>query len=280
MIVRGIPIALVALALLVTGCGLPGSGDDSSNVPKWASTDEAKIRPGAQTNTQGGGQCTSNFVFYKGDDVYLGQAAHCASTGGPSGTNGCKTGSRPLGTRVKIEGATRPGTLAYSSWPAMRKANESDKETCAYNDLALVRLDPADRATVNPSIPSFGGPTGIGGTAADQRVYSYGNSELRLGIALFKPKVGTTVGSSPGGWSHVVYTLTPGIPGDSGSGVLNSKGQALGVISTLRFLGKPLSNGVGDVGKELDYARAHGFKGLELARGTEKFQSSGFLRLG
>ena len=61
--------------------------------------------------------------------------------------------------------------------------------------------------------------------------------------------------------------------------MLNAKGQALGVVSTLRFLGKPLSNGVGDVGKELDYARSHGFKGLELARGTEKFEPSGFLGL-
>lgn len=282
MSARPAALAALALTLLTAGCGGIGpiGGEDSGQAPKWAPASKAKIRPGAQTRTRGGGQCTSNFVFFKGDEVYLGQAAHCSSTGGASGTNGCKTGSRPLGTRVTIEGASRPGTLAYSSWLAARKAGESDRETCAYNDLALIRIDPADEDKVNPSVPKFGGPTGIGGTAKGQRVYSYGNSELRLGIELLKPKAGITVDGSPGGWSHVVYTLTPGVPGDSGSGVLNAKGQALGVVSTLQFSGKPLSNGVGDLGKELAYARSHGFEGLELARGTENFQVKGLLGLG
>ena len=36
-----------------------------------------------------------------------------------------------------------------------------------------------------------------------------------------------------GGWSRTVYTVTPGIPGDSGSGFLNASGQAIGVLSTV-----------------------------------------------
>ncbi len=131
-----------------------------------------------------------------------------------------------------------------------------------------------DAEKVNPSLPKFGGPTGIGTTAKGQSVYTYGSSELRLGIELLSPKSGVAVETSPAGWSHTVYTLTPGIPGDSGSAMLNRKGEALGVVSTLAFLGKPGSNGVGDMGKELAYARAHGFGDLELARGTEKFRAS------
>jgi hypothetical protein len=267
-----IPLLTLALALSIAGCSV-GGGDDNSE-PDWAKASEAKIRPGVQTKSPG--QCTANFVFYDGDGVYLGQSAHCAGTGGETDTNGCKTGSKPLGTTVKIEGATKPGKLAYSSWLAMKKANETDKETCAYNDLALVKIDPDDEKLVNPSIPKFGGPQGMGPATVNSQVYTYGNSELRLGIALLSPKNGLVVENSPGGWSHTVYTLTPGIPGDSGSAVLNSKGQALGTLSTVMFTGKPLSNGIGDLTKELAYAKAHGFPDLKLADGTEKFRKSLF----
>ena len=36
-----------------------------------------------------------------------------------------------------------------------------------------------------------------------------------------------------GGWSHDVYTVTPGIPGDSGSGFLDADGRAFGTLSTV-----------------------------------------------
>jgi hypothetical protein len=267
-------IALAALCLAAAGCSVGSGGDGGGGEPDWASAADAKIRPGVQTKSPG--QCTANFVFYDDDGIYLGQAAHCAGTGGETDTDGCKTGSKPLGSQVRIEGATRPGTLAYSSWLAMRKAGETDKETCAFNDLALVKIDKADEKLVNPSIPKFGGPQGMGPAAVNSQVYTYGNSELRLGIALLSPKNGIDVENSPGGWSHTVYTLTPGIPGDSGSAVLNNKGQALGTLSTVMFTGKPLSNGIGDLSKELAYAKAHGFETLKLADGTEKFRQSLF----
>ena len=34
----------------------------------------------------------------------------------------------------------------------------------------------------------------------------------------------------------------------------------------------PLSNGVGDLGREIAYARAHGFPDLTLVNGTEAFR--------
>jgi len=100
------------------------------------------------------------FVFYdEADTVYLGQAAHCAGTGGSTETDGCTSGSLPLGTEVEVEGATRPGVLVYSSWLTMQERSETDPDACAYNDFALVRIDPADAGNVNPSVPFFGGPT-------------------------------------------------------------------------------------------------------------------------
>jgi hypothetical protein len=235
----------------------------------WAPADTAPIHPGVMTFTEGG-QCTSNFVYQDGSNVYLGQAAHCSSTGAATDTNGCEADSLPIGTPVEVGGASRPGTLAYNSWITMQQKGETDEETCAYNDLALVRLDPADVPNVNPSVPSFGGPIGLGswgGTGST--VYTYGNSSLRGGVSALSPKQGVVVQNSPEGWSHDVYTFTPGIPGDSGSGFLNASGGAIGVLSTVQLAPLAGSNGVGDLPNELAYAKANGFSGVNLVPGTE-----------
>jgi len=238
--------------------------------PTWAPAATAPIHPGVQTVTAGA-QCTANFVFTSGTTVYIGQAAHCSGTGGQTETDGCTSGSLPIGTPVDV-GGVATGTLVYNSWLTMQSLGEADANTCAYNDLALVQLSPGDAAKVNPSIPFWGGPTSVGGgTALGDNVYSYGNSSLRLGLTQLSPKNGLVVERTPGGWSYSVYTLTPGIPGDSGSAFLNANGAALGTLSTVAIAPLPASNGVGDVGSELAYARAHGFDGLELVNGTEPF---------
>jgi hypothetical protein len=239
----------------------------------WAPAKSAAVHPGVQVFTAGA-QCTSNFVFQEGSSVYLGQAAHCSGTGGQTETDGCSGGSLPLGTPVEIKGASKPGTLAYNSWLAMQANGEGDPDTCAYNDLALVRIDPADVAKVNPSVPGFGGPAGAGAAGElGSTVYSYGNSSLRGGVTKLSPKQGVVVQNEGGGWSHVVATLTPGVPGDSGSGFLNASGEALGVLSTLQIAPLVGTNGVGDLGMELAYMRANsGFTAMQLVRGTEPFK--------
>jgi hypothetical protein len=237
----------------------------------WAPAGQAKIHPGVMTFT-GGAQCTSNFVFSDGSGVYIGQAAHCSGTGGATDTNGCNSGSLPTGTAVEIDGATRPGTLVYNSWLTMQARGEANADTCEFNDLALVRVDPADVSQVNPSIPGFGGPTGVGGSAVGQTVYSYGNSSLRQGVAQLSPKQGVVVQTAGNGWSYTVYTVTPGVPGDSGSAFLNGSGQAMGVLSTLQILPTAGSNGVGDLRHELDYMHANSsFSSVQLEPGTQPF---------
>ena len=240
--------------------------------PTWAPAGSAPIHPGVQTVSDSG-QCTSNFVFFDASNtVYLGQAAHCTSTGGSTSTNGCDTGSLPFGTPVEVDGASRPGTLAYNSWLAMQAAGEADANTCDYNDFALVRLDPADHGKVNPSIPFWGGPTGLTGTVAQgAKVLSYGNSSLRGGVTQLSPKEGVQLSQDSGGWNHNVLTVSPGIPGDSGSAFIDKQGRAFGTLSTLAIAPLTGSNGVGDLSRELAYARAHGAN-VTLANGTEAFR--------
>ncbi len=240
----------------------------------WAPADQATIHPGVQVFTEGA-QCTSNFVYQDGSNVYLGQAAHCSGTGAATETDGCDSASLPLGTPVDITGASRPGTLVYNSWLTMQANGEADADTCAFNDLALIKVDPADVASVNPSVPGFGGPTGVGAWGGSgSTVYTYGNSELRGGVTVLSPKQGVVLQNAPSGWSHDVYTATPGIPGDSGSGFLNATGGAIGVLSTVQIAPLAGSNGVGDLPKELAYARAHGFSGVQLVPGTEAFNAN------
>ena len=239
----------------------------------WAPASSATIHPGVQTFTNGA-QCTSNFIFSDGTNTYIGQAAHCSGTGGNTATNGCTSGSLPIGTKVDVTGASKPGTLVYNSWLTMQADGEKDANTCAYNDLALVKLDPSDVANVNPSVPGFGGPTGLGGVGGlGSKVYSYGNSELRGGVTKLSPKEGVVIQNQGGGWSHNVLTVTPGIPGDSGSGFMNASGQAFGILSTLQIAPAAGSNGVGDLSKEIAYMHANSsFSGVNLVPGTQPFK--------
>ena len=109
------------------------------------------------------------------------------------------------------------------------------------------------------------------GTSVGETVLSYGNSGLRLGLRDTSPKRGVSLGDAFDGWSHTVYTATPGIPGDSGSGVLDGAGRAIGTLSTVALLPFPASNGVSDLAHEISYAQTHGMPGLALVPGTEKF---------
>jgi hypothetical protein len=230
------------------------------------------VHPGVMTYTNGA-QCTANFIFTDGSATYIGQAAHCSGTGASTETNGCTAKSLPLGTPVEVGGASKPGTMVYNSWLNMQANGEKDPNTCAYNDIALVKLDPADAANVNPSVPFFGGPTGVAPSSqgSGAKIYSYGNSSLRQGLSPLSPKFGTVLQDQGNGWSHAVYTLTPGIPGDSGSAFLDSSGRALGVLSTLALAPLPASNNVSDLGHMLAYMHSHGGPNASLVRGTAAF---------
>lgn len=262
---------------LITACALAActalaAASPAAAEPDWAPAATAAVHPGVQTYTDGA-QCTSNFVFFDAsDDVFIGQAAHCSGTDGNTATNGCEAGTKPVGTQVEVDGANRPGTIVYSSWATMQANGETNADACRFNDFALIRLDPADHGRVNPTIPFWGGPTGLAtSTALGDKVLSYGNSSLRLGIEALSPKEGTSLGTTGGGWTHEVYTVTPGVPGDSGSAFIDRSGRAFGVLSTLQLAPKAGANGVSDLSRSLAYMEANGGPDVTLAHGTEAF---------
>jgi hypothetical protein len=282
--------ALPALGATIVALGLTASGSAAAPapvaapapaaapaatpaVPGWGPAASATIHPGIFTDTQGG-HCTANFVYTDArGEVYLGQAAHCSGTGGATETDGCRAASLPLGTRVVLGDSGVTGTLAYNSWITMQRRGERNPDACTHNDLALVKIPAGAVGRVNPSVPVWGGPVGLDtdGTQRAEPVLSYGNSSLRGGM--LSAKRGHSLGSVDHGWSHPVYTDSPGVPGDSGSAFLDGQGRAIGTLSTLAVAPLPLSNEVSDLAHELRYAQRHsGIPGLRLERGTEQFR--------
>ncbi len=268
-------IRLVAVTALSTLSLLLLAPVTASAAPRWASATSATIRPGVALLTpldaHSGNACTADFVFTARGATYLGMAAHCAGTGSRAAGSGCTEPTLPVGTRVQVrrgDGGTSQARLAYSSWVTMRQRGERDPQRCAYNDFALVALDPADAARVNPTVPVLGGPTGLDtdGLRKGESIATYAPNDGGRAV-----KRGTSLGDGAGGLLHYVETMPPGIPGDSGSGFLDAGGAAFGVLST-EFDDAQHSNGVIDLAAALSYASRYGPLGpVALVPGNEPF---------
>ena len=97
----------------------------------------------------------------------------------------------------------------------MQATGETDPDTCAFNDLALVRIDPADVANVNPTVPHWGGPVGLDtdGTAPVSASTRTATPACASASPSSAPRPASA--SARGRLEPHVYTLSPGIPGDS-----------------------------------------------------------------
>ncbi len=239
------------------------------------------VHPGVQTFTAGA-QCTANFIFKDATSTYIGQAAHCSGTGAATETNGCDAASLPIGTAVTVTGASKPGTLVYNSWIGDAGRGRDGRQHVRVQRLRARQARCGRRRQGRSERARLRRADGRRQRGGGRHVFSYGNSSLRQGITQLSPKQGLVVQIDGGGWSRTVYTVTPGIPGDSGSGFMNASGQAIGVLSTLTVLPLPLSNGVGDLSRELAYARAHAVRsacssstGRSRSRATWWARSSG-----
>lgn len=262
--------------------GLVPAGASAAQ-PEWAPAASAKIHPGVVVQN-GKLRCTSNFLFT--DDsgaLYLGQAALCArANAGAVRTHdglsrvGCASPSLPLGSPVELIGTGVTGTLAYSSWLTMQMVREKIPSTCTHNNFALIRLPGSARDLVNPSVPLIGGPVGPARqrTRPGGTVVGYGAGPARAGGSPLSLMPGVLVGYTFEGWANLIYSVAPGLPGDSGSGFLDNSGRAMGSLANLA-LDPPGSNTVTDLGMVLAYARERGgLKGLRVVPGTEPFLGS------
>nr|WP_255426933.1 trypsin-like peptidase domain-containing protein [Pseudonocardia sp. C8] len=228
--------------------------------------------PGVVTETTGAGLCTAGYVLTAGERTFLAQAAHCGGTGDETETDGCTSAAVPLGTPVTVRGSDRTvtGRLAWSSWNTMQARGETDPDTCAYNDFALVELPRDAAASTGSAVPFFGGPTAVRETSlpAGTPVYGLANAPGPGGTRGLTVRAGTVADTVGGGWGHAVYTMEPGVAGESGSPLLDGEGRAVGVLSSLSATADRPSIEYTDLGRALDYAaRTDGPAGLTPATG-------------
>jgi hypothetical protein len=275
-------VAAATLALALAGCigaedveDIGSSSNDDTDQPPnpdepeptveedrefgpWPALEEAKIRPGTNIVS---GACTSNFLFRTPDNrtLFLGTAAHCVD-------------DKAIGDDVQVADGVATGQLAYSSFHAMNDTGDD----IAGNDFALVALPDSARATIHPAMITFGGPTGIATDVVQgDKLLAHGNSSLRPDAVPDRagPREGYVTHHDE--WTTGMYFEGPGIPGDSGSGVMTADGAALGDVITVELAPEPASNNAANLAATLPYA--NDYLGYEVELVTWPMQDEGQL---
>jgi hypothetical protein len=169
------------------------------------------IRPGGVVISDIG-LCTLNFVFRGSDGArYIGTAGHCILEGTGIAERAWARGKGPV---AKDRNGRRFGEFSYAAFKDPK-------------DFALIRID--DGVAASPEMCHFGGPVGLNATptAAGGLLEHYGNG---VGIGDYVP--GRTSVALSLGDANQVTAIGAVVPGDSGSGVLDQSGRAVGVIVT------------------------------------------------
>jgi hypothetical protein len=163
--------------------------------------------------------CTMNFVFTDGTSRYIGTAGHCVA-GGRNVVMQVATRVSPVEETSILVTFAKIGTVA-KSWNAG-----------IGRDFALVKIDPG--WNVVSGVGGALGPTGtFCGDPLGQPVMHYGHGYIffvEQGNAKFGeviPDVSLIFKPSAEGFNWVGY----GLPGDSGSGVMNAAGLAVGDLT-------------------------------------------------
>ena len=162
--------------------------------------------------------CTMSFVFTDGASKYIGTAGHCAGNG--------KTVIAQVSTRVD------PTDTVLVTLAAIGTTVKSWNAGIG-RDFALVQINPGFK--VVPGMAGALGPTGVFcGDPVGQPVMHYGHGYIffvEQGYAKFGEVIPDLTlllkFASPNGFNWVGY----GLPGDSGSGVMNDAGLAVGDLT-------------------------------------------------
>jgi hypothetical protein len=163
--------------------------------------------------------CTMNFIFTDGTSRYIGTAGHCVA-GGRNVVMQVATRVSPVEESSLLVTFAKIGTVA-KSWNAG-----------IGRDFAIVKIDPG--WNVVSGVGGALGPTGaFCGDPLGQPVMHYGHGYIffvEQGYAKFGeviPDVSLIFKPSAEGFNWVGY----GLPGDSGSGVMDVAGLAVGDLT-------------------------------------------------
>jgi hypothetical protein len=173
--------------------------------------------------------CTMNFVFRDSSSWYIGTAGHCVPNGGDV--------VMQVGTRVDPTSGVAFATIAKVG-RVVKKVNQGIGA-----DFGLVKIDPG--WVVMPGIAGAAGPTGVlcldpvGQPVAHYGhgyVFAVGPGTVKFGEVI--PDLSLVV---KGAWATGYNWVGYGVPGDSGSGVMNDAGLVVGNLTHgLGVAGVPL----------------------------------------
>jgi hypothetical protein len=162
--------------------------------------------------------CSMNFIFNDGVSNYIGTAGHCVAGG--------RTVIAQIATRVDPTDSVVVTLAAIGSVVKSWNAGIG-------RDFALVKINPGFK--VMPGVSGAFGPTGVFcGDPVGQPVMHFGHGYIFLvGQGTMKfgeviPDLSAVIKfTDPGGFNWVGY----GVPGDSGSEVMNDAGLAVGDLT-------------------------------------------------
>jgi hypothetical protein len=187
----------------------PPSADLVPSLPVDLHACTGMIRPGAPLIINGAFLCTANWVFTDEQGArYIGTAGHCIPD--------------LSWDRIAVEGVSDDiGDPAFTTGDAG-----------VGNDFALIRIDPALYAKVDPTMCRWGGPASLGtpaNTLPADGVLQYGWGFVYGETAATRPRVGSV---NPTSWEDHDLLLELNVAGgDSGSGVETRDGKAIGIVT-------------------------------------------------
>lgn len=200
------------------------------------------IRPGALHSVEGAG-CTFNFVFrgtsYDEDGnpvdegLFIGTAGHCVFDEASPST----VFAEGEGREVADRSGKRMGQVVFGVDEGLL-------------DFALIKIDEDRYDDVNPAMCHFGGPVALGGdVSVGTPVQHFGGG---LGFGSTVPgRTGVATGYSSD--RSVLHYTGFALYGDSGSGVIDGSGNAVGVLVRLSTSGRGNTDAT-DLGFHLDLA--------------------------
>jgi hypothetical protein len=190
--------------------------------------------------------CTANFVWASGSARYLGAAGHCFIPEGTTATHGPGADYDASGVQVSVcvsncsfggeTGFILTGDLV--TLDAVAYARQTDVDGDVGNDFGVVTIPGSFASLIRPSMPVFGGPTGVEEVELGQPLCHYGNGVLVGETFVTMARVGVGGGSTPKYWMGDLAAAF----GDSGSAVetCESNGteiQGRGAAGVLTHLG-------------------------------------------
>lgn len=209
-------LALVAALLaLPAGAAVPVLQDPTASEeplihePYNETNTYGSIQPGAMVEpVDGSGWCTLNFVLTDGEDYYVGTAGHCFE----------------VGTPVEVGGET-VGEVVYAEAEGIGQA-----------DWGFIEVDEEDEDEIDPTVRYWRGPIKAPVEPAGDVARAV---QPQTGDPLFHYGWGIGIDDRAREGVTALWTISTFrfvgevAPGDSGSPVLNSKGQAVGIVTAV-----------------------------------------------